>query len=161
MQNVKLKIENAGESDLNIILEMYEELADLHNKIDSNYVPFKYLKSAFEKYLSEIIKDQKAMILIAKNEDKKIGFLIAEIKDRSKEDYQSIALHISDAFVLKEYRGHGILKKFIERAKDFAKINGIKRIELNVDSRNENAVIAYEKIGFEEFRKNMKMDLEE
>jgi len=53
----------------------------------------------------------------------------------------------------------GMGKKMFDELIKWFKRNKIKHVELSVDSRNEMAVKAYQKFGFKEFMKKMRLDL--
>ena len=53
--------------------------------------------------------------------------------------------------VIKEMRGKGIGKRLLFATLDHAKEIGIKRIDLEVRTDNENALNLYKKIGFKEY----------
>lgn len=51
--------------------------------------------------------------------------------------------------LIPEYRGRGLSKKVLEFLVQWGRVNGIKRILLAVDARNEPALRLYERVGFE------------
>ncbi len=51
--------------------------------------------------------------------------------------------------VLKKYRGRGIGKELFRKIEEWAKENGVTRLELTVMCHNENAIALYKKTGFE------------
>ncbi len=72
-------------------------------------------------------------------DDTAIGFLAY----RPDED----CLYLSKFYLDKEYRGKGFSKEMLSFVKSAAIENGLKRIRLNVN-KNNNAIYAYEKLGF-------------
>ena len=66
---------------------------------------------------------------------------------------------INDIYVKKPYRGKGYSKLLLEEAlKEFRK-NGYSDVRLNVYSHNEKALKLYEKMGFKDVSKFMKISL--
>jgi ribosomal protein S18 acetylase RimI-like enzyme len=51
--------------------------------------------------------------------------------------------------VRREYRGRGVGSKLMEQAEDYAKRRGVRRMELEVFSKNEPAITLYKKRGYE------------
>ena len=56
-------------------------------------------------------------------------------------------------------KGKGYGKLLMQEVKQIAKQKGISRIELNVWTFNEDAVKFYEKLGFETYRKHLRLDV--
>lgn len=154
-----MQITKAKKDDLPEILGMYEILSNMHTEMDTYYPPYEFYKEKFEGSLIEKNSHLNILVLVAKEGDRTLGFLISEIKDRSRGKYNSIFLQVSGAFVKTDYRGKGVLRALLQETKEFAKKENITRIELNVDTRNENALIEYEKLGFNEIPKTLKIDL--
>jgi GNAT superfamily N-acetyltransferase len=64
-------------------------------------------------------------------------------------------------YVLPEYRGKGINKKIIEHLKNWASLQNIKELRLEVYYKNIPAIKAYEKIGFSKHMLEMRLNLDE
>jgi len=56
---------------------------------------------------------------------------------------------IQSVYIDKSYRKKGVFTKLINYIKIIAKDNGVNKLKLYVYKSNNNAIIAYEKIGFE------------
>ena len=61
-------------------------------------------------------------------------------------------LNIDSIVVKKEFRNLGIASKLTEKAKMFAKKQGIKTLSLEVSNKNITAYLLYKKLGFVERR---------
>ena len=80
-----------------------------------------------------------------------VGFVILQVTDE---------VNIDSIAVAKNYRNLGLATKLIEKSIDFAKMNNIKSISLEVSYNNINAYLLYKKLGFEvrRVRKNYYAD---
>ena len=80
-----------------------------------------------------------------------VGFIILEITDET---------NIFSIAVKKEFRNLGLATKLIETAKDVSVDYGVDMISLEVSSKNVNAFVLYEKLGFKKrrVRKNYYQD---
>ncbi len=96
-------------------------------------------------------EDWLAKIIVYNNEN--AGFLFFGINNS---DYG----FIYTIYVRKDYRRKGIAKKAIERCIELARLNDVKKVFLNVGSKNYPALSCYENYGFVETEKTMKLDLE-
>jgi len=85
-------------------------------------------------------------------EDKNfIGFIVAKVSY-----YPPIYLHekygsIDDIMVTSSYRKKGIGSMLLERAFDWFSSRGLKRVELNVVKKNQEAYSFYLKHGFKDY----------
>jgi len=66
---------------------------------------------------------------------------------------------ISDVYVKKEYRKQGIAKQLLQQSLWQFKHLGYSDVRLNVFSFNESAIRLYEKLGFQDVCKFMKIDI--
>jgi ribosomal protein S18 acetylase RimI-like enzyme len=66
---------------------------------------------------------------------------------------------INDLYVKKPYRGKGFSKLLMEKALEEFSENGYSDVRLNVYSHNEKAIKLYEKMGFKDVSKFMKISL--
>ena len=66
-------------------------------------------------------------------------------------------LVIGEIYVAAPYRGAGLADRFVERAVADARDHDCEQLRLDVDVDNERALAFYERIGFEDYRKQMTM----
>jgi ribosomal protein S18 acetylase RimI-like enzyme len=100
---------------------------DEKNKVDLNtgYLLIKIMKLNFLKIFPNLIKSYNVLGKI------------------DKEDY-----YISNIAIYPEYRGIGLGKKLLNFIEDLAKNRKLKRIVLEVEKENLNAIKVYENFGF-------------
>ena len=72
-----------------------------------------------------------------------VGYLSYNIKEKHTKK-----LDVDQLVILEQYRGKGLGKKLMDKAKKIAIDNGCDRIELNCWMFNENALAMYEHIGY-------------
>ena len=98
------------------------------------------------------------LLLVAENDiDELVGFVWAE---RGKLNRIAHTAQVV-AGIRKGYRHRGIGTEFFRQLEDWARSNGILRLELTVECANTNAFHLYEKVGFEVEgvrRKSMNVD---
>ncbi len=156
---MNLKIRKATLNDIEAIVRLNEQLANYHRKIDKYYKPGSEIEKSFRKHLSEIIRKRNVKIMVAEIDDKVIGYFIGKI-EKAKSFIASKKIgKISDAFMEEKYRKSGIGRMMFNELVQWFKKNKIKHIELSVDSRNETGIKAWQKFGFKEFMKKMRLDL--
>lgn len=90
-----------------------------------------------------------------------IGFIITKIaKSSGPFDYPD-RLIICEIYVRKPYRGTGLARELVDRARTWARENDCTEFKLDVDVDNERAIAFYEKLGFEPSRYTMVASVEE
>jgi GNAT superfamily N-acetyltransferase len=153
--NNQIKIFIAKDSDLNEIVELGIMLQDLHHKLDGYYLPGVKIREFLYSDLGTSLKNKDARILVAKKDNKIIGYLDAGMlksKPFVKDKFIGI---IYDTFVLPEYRGLGVMKKLLKKIELWFKCKNIKIIELRTNVKNELAINSWHKLGFSDFVVNM------
>jgi len=156
---MRFKIREASPNDIDAIVELNEQLADYHRKIDKYYKPGSETRKGFRKHLSEIIRKRNVKILVAETGNKVVGYFIGTIEKAKPYVVPENIGRISDAFVEERYRKSGIGRMMFDELIRWFKKNKIRYIELSVDSRNETGIKAWQKFGFKEFMKRMRLDL--
>lgn len=118
-----------------------QELAEHHNTVSVNF------KGNFPRKSYEVTLESFETSL--KNGTSKIAVVeeIGQILGFCKVDFHESTGKLDYLVVLKEYRGNGYGKQFMDWAMKEFEANGIKQIEVKVVDGNE-AIHLYEKYGF-------------
>ncbi|MFW6283193.1 MAG: GNAT family N-acetyltransferase [Minisyncoccales bacterium] len=154
-------IKKAQKNDLQILVELNNEVQDLHHKMEPGiFKPSRdaRMSSLFENFLND--KNFTILIYFSKNNEP-LAYLICEDKKKNETDftYSYELLYIHQIAVLKEFQNNKIGKKLLEKVFEIAKKRNIKRIELDVWNQNEKAIKIFEKIGFSTFNRKMSLNL--
>ena len=142
--------------------EEIEHVAKLHNELayfiqketKDDYWNFEILTTGvIGEHLKSFVNSQEGKILIAKENEKIVGFIAGEIigchlpiSSIKKVGY------ISGAYVLDEYRGVGVMKNLEKLISEFFKNRGLDYVEVTFISKNLVARKCWNKLGYEVFR---------
>lgn len=142
-----IKIEKALAADLNSIQKLYIQLFSLMAKFQpSNY---KEVEQNGE-FLKEIIAKDSFGVLVAKDEEQVVGFII--VQEQSTPPYTCLVQHkfayIIDLVVDEQQRGRGLGKSLLDAAEHWAKNKGFDYLELGVLEENTPAKNLYLKEGY-------------
>lgn len=99
-------------------------------------------------YFTNLLNNSKSICLIAKDDNKNIGYLAAcpkEIPYRL-----SRYIEIENMGVIPEYRSQGIGQKLIDECLKIAKDKGFQKVYVNAYFKNIGAINFYKKNGFTE-----------
>lgn len=98
-----------------------------------------------------------AYFLVARNEESLLGWVLV---DRSQDWFTHKEIGwISDVYVKNEFRRNGVAKSLIEQSLAEFKYLGYDDVRLNVFSFNEKAIHLYEKLGFKDVSKFMRIEI--
>lgn len=136
---MSLKIRTAGPSDVSLIREFIEDLADFE-KLNSEVLVTE------DRLLETLFGDQPAAYcLLAEWENKPAGFALYFF------NYSTFlgkpGLYLEDLYVRTEFRGFGIGKSLLKHLAAFAKSKGCGRFEWSVLDWNKSAIDFYLKLG--------------
>ncbi len=149
-------------SEINEVAALHNELAYyIQKETKDAYWDFGILSiEDISRHLSEFIGHPEHNLLIAKDDNKIVGFIAGEllhchlpISSVKKIGY------ISGAFVLSEFRGKGIMKTLEKLMIDFFRTCSVKYVELNFISNNIIAKNSWRSMGYETFREQARKDI--
>ncbi|MEZ3164810.1 GNAT family N-acetyltransferase [Halorubrum sp. RMP-47] len=89
-----------------------------------------------------------------------VGLLMTSVDECPDPFDRPDRLVIGEIYVAEPYRGTGLADRFVERAVADAHDHGCEQLRLDVDVDNERARAFYERMGFEDYRKQMMMGVE-
>ena len=114
-----------------------------------------------KEYFENEYKEKNNILLVAKedNDNKIVGYVFCKITMPDNGPNINCVAFLNGLYVEESYRKQGIATKLIEECKNLAIEMGVKIFELNVLTENVDALNLYQKIGFSEFQKKMKLEL--
>ncbi|WP_332645328.1 GNAT family N-acetyltransferase [Lysinibacillus sp. 54212] len=96
--------------------------------------------------LIEMLKSKvKSAIFVAQHDDEVVGYLIVQGDQPSRIAHRAYIV----IGIVSSFRGKGIGKALFQHAEEWAKGQGIHRLELTVIKHNEAAFNLYKKMGYE------------
>jgi ribosomal protein S18 acetylase RimI-like enzyme len=155
------KIEQATEADVPQIVQLWIELMKLHQTFGTLcFSGFEKFKTDFETLLQAKIMMNDDIVLVAKFDDKVVGFITAEITTTifSDHNHEINLCKVDDIMVDEKYRRQKIGYALIDNLKDCAARFDAYSIELKVYAKNEKSQLFYAAIGFEETFKTLRLN---
>lgn len=89
------------------------------------------------------------------------GFITTDIDESPVVFDQPDRLVVGDIYVHEPYRGTGLAQDLMNRAAERARETECGELTLDVDIDNERAIAFYEKLGFEPYRRQMAIAVDE
>ncbi len=151
-------IEKATKKDFKSIHAIFQEVHDHH--LNGTVNTFKDVDPFTEDEFNIALKDKNTFLLVAKEETKITGFILATIIEREGRHTKfKKTLHIDTIGTKKDFQNKGVGSALINEIKKVAKENKCDNINLSVWSFNDNAIKFYKHIGFQNQKINMEIIL--
>ena len=101
-------------------------------------------------------------ILVAEGEDAIVGFACLKLVDHPGSPYRlpQRYLDVDEFGVDERSRRQGVGRALFEAVREYAKSQGVSRIELNMWEFNQEALAFYEAIGFSTYRRYMEYTID-
>lgn len=111
-----------------------------------------YLKENFSyEQIEGEIKNNGSIFFIVENHEEVMAYMKVNFdKAQTERDYKN-TLEIQRIYILEKYKGKGIGKDLIKKAKELARESALNFIWLGVWENNFSAIKFYEKQGFQKF----------
>ncbi|MEO6684003.1 MAG: GNAT family N-acetyltransferase [Ginsengibacter sp.] len=109
--------------------------------------------------LKNLIESAESEILVAEIDGKIIGSGYAQIRESKPYWKDNSFVYLGFMYVDPSFRGKGINRKIIEELKNWARSKNIPELRLEVYTKNEAAIRAYEKSGFNDHMLEMRINL--
>jgi len=153
-----IRITESRDADLLALLNY--DMQEIHAEIEP--MLFKHHNQENMKALfKEALEDENIYAFVAWDNDRPVGYVMIS-KINFEENYfrkSYSVVYIEHICVLKDYKGHGIGKQLIEKVKEFARDNNIRRVELDYWNKNEKAGQFFRSQGFKTFNERMYLEV--
>ena len=154
----EIVIKRATMEDIEGVNVIRKQVNDMHVAGEPNI-----FKPGFGENMQNFVKtfltEENKVLLVAKEEDLIVGYAALEIIEKEETDYRYALrfLEVGELGVLEGIRQKGVGGKLMEEVKRVAKEFNINEVQLNMWSFNTGALEFYEKIGYETYRRHLRI----
>jgi ribosomal protein S18 acetylase RimI-like enzyme len=144
-----VKIRNAQPEDVGLLMSLVERL-------ESELPDLPYPEDPVEverRKVEQMVDD--GVALIAEEGDDAVGYVLARYGDHGP-----ATVYVSDLWVDSKLRRQGVARELLRQVSEAAAAHGSTHLVLDVDSRNRDAIVFYEHLGFEESAKIFHVEVE-
>lgn len=160
MNNARLKTRRAERSDIAALSRFGVELARLHCSFDSQrFTVAEPQDSMFEEFFAEQIERREAVLLIAEQDGKTVGYAFVRMEPPSLEDLRGSAAWLHDIFVDPTARVQGVGSHLMKASLEAARSLGSDSLMLSVAPQNDRARRLFEQFGFRPTMVEMRVEL--
>jgi len=143
----KIIFREARESDADALADLVVRLKRLNEEFDALLKVREDVRERAKAYIANAIKDKNSLVLVAEHNNKVIGVLKADIRERFFNDPITEG-YIIEFYIMPEYRKQGLGTELLELAIERLKQRGAQIIAAEFPSQNKIAVDFYTKQGF-------------
>lgn len=141
------RISAAKKEDIEQAADLILRMKRLNNEFDPLFTVVEDVLDRAKSYLTHSLGSKNTVVLVATSGKKVVAILRAEIRDRlfykpSRDG------HITDFYILPEYRRRALGNRMLERAAATLRRMGAEMVTAEVPAQNEIAVRFYSKRGF-------------
>lgn len=159
-----INIKELNEEHINQIAKLQKAFIEEHHQYDNEY----YLlaqdsEEIFTNYVKKnmLNNKEKKIFIVEDTETKTVaGYISGWIEQKAPIYHNKEYGYLSNIYVAKTHRGQGAAKLLVNALLEWFRQKKIKHVELTVDVRNPAAIKAFEKHGFKEFLKRMRLSLD-
>jgi len=147
--------------DVEAINIIRKEVNDMHVEAEPALFKSGWPKELQDSVISYIESDN-CNVLVCENNDIIYGYVMIKVVEKPESIHCKALrfLKAEELGVKSGLRGRGYGRELIEGLKTYAKGKGFDRVELDMWAFNEGAEKFYEKLGFETYRKFMRLILD-
>ena len=146
-----MQIRKAKREDLSQLTDLWWQMHTSHYKYDKSYYRLRARVTAHKQaglHYAKQIGNPKAIFLVAHEDSRIAGYLLAQIVDRPPIFPPSRFIFLETTVIDAQFRGTGLFRMLFTHLLKVVEQYNPSYIELNVD-RDNPAVTVYENIGFE------------
>ncbi|WP_394170721.1 GNAT family N-acetyltransferase [Saccharospirillum alexandrii] len=154
-------IREARIEDLDALYELNSVVHDLH--VSFNVGVFKETDQLeVISWFKEIMTEKDFSVFVVELNGEIAGYILCKLNQRPSNIFLNArsSIYVEQIAVSNRFQRLGISKLLFERVFQYAKKNGISKVQLDVWSKNEAAHQAFEKLGFKTYNQKMELELE-
>ena len=140
-------VRRATPGDLPAVMEMFDELADLQEDWRV-FTPRAGLRAEMRRRYDADLADPDAVLVVAERAGEIVGMAAGHVL-RPSSFSDELAVELGSVFVCPDQRERGVAGALAAEVARFARERGVQLVTLKTFARNEEALAAWRKLGFE------------
>lgn len=152
-------IRKLQENDIDGLCRLWGEFARMREGMTSRRILNDDAADYFFGYATGLLQRKDTLTLIAEDNHKAIGYLIATKQRRPPIYHHTRVAYLSDTYVDDSHRGQGILRRFMNELQAWCAAEGITAIDVQIFEGNQDAMAIYKKLGFHDYRRVMRHEV--
>ncbi len=154
-----LIIRRADLADLDRLVALWQELADLHAALDPVFALAPDAVAHYRENLARSLQGDTMRVMIAEEDGVVVGFIMGAVRELPPVYVEKRSGHISDALVTARCRRRGIGARLYRAMTDWFRERGASFVELSAAASNPGAVAFWRKMGFTDYMLRLRGEL--
>ncbi len=156
---VVVRVRRARACDLEAVLDLWQEMMDVHARLDGRFRPTPDARERFRPTLEQWLAHPDMAVLVAKHGEGIVGYLIARINENPPMLLPQRYGHVSDICVAPDQRRSGAGRRLFSAARAWFRRKGVAVVQLSVADANPTALEFWREMGFQDYMHRMWLDL--
>lgn len=157
---IRIEIREATSKDLPEVADLWELLAEHHEKLSPHFSLAWDSKRKWSKYLKKKFSEISTKLIVAEENGRLVGFMLCLLAPNAPVYKERKIGVVSDVYVLEERRMKGVGREMLNFAVKWFKKNRVRTVQLFVAHDNVAARAVWHQLGFEPFMIYKRLDLE-
>lgn len=134
--------------DVPALVELWGELARLHERLDGSFALSRSWRRAYEDYLLHMLRRPDVRVVVAQVNGRLVGLAVGRVTWLPAFFRQRRRGYIQDVYTQQGYRGRGIGRSMLAHLESWLRRQGVRRAELTVAVGNPQAESFWERAGY-------------
>ncbi len=130
------------------MVELWGELARLHERLDGAFALSRSWRRAYEAYLRSLLGREDVRVLVAEYQGQLVGLAVGRITALPAFFRQRRRGFIQDVYTREAFRGQGVGRALLAQLEAWLRQQGVRRAELTVAVGNPDAESFWERAGY-------------
>lgn len=143
-----VRVRVADEGDIPAVVELWGELARLHERLDGAFALSRGWRRAYQEYLHHLLGREDVLVVVAEYGDQLVGLAVGRIMLLPAFFRQRRRGYIQDVYTREGWRGRGVGTAMLSRIEAWLRRQGVRRAELTVAAGNPQAEAFWDRAGY-------------
>ncbi|MEW5721209.1 MAG: GNAT family N-acetyltransferase, partial [Chloroflexota bacterium] len=155
---MSFQIRRAQQSDLDQLVTLWHELADLHADLLPEFALAPAQEQSVRAHLTELLRDNNERIFVAEENGALIGYINGAVRENPPVFVERHVGYIADAIVSARSRRRGVGEQLVETMNAWFRERGIRIVHLSAATGNPIAQAFWRKMGYAEYMTRMRKE---
>jgi len=148
VQASQVRVRVAEARDVPAVVDLWGELARLHERLDGAFALSRGWRRAYEDYLRHLLDREDVRVVVAECQGQLVGLAVGRVALLPAFFRQRRRGYIQDVYTREGWRGQGIGRAMLAHLEAWMRRQGVHRAELTVAVGNPDAEAFWERAGY-------------
>ncbi|MCI0478469.1 MAG: GNAT family N-acetyltransferase [Anaerolineales bacterium] len=155
---MKITIRRAQQSDLDQLVSLWQELAELHADLLPEFALAPAQAQNVRAHLTELLRDNDERVFVAEENGALIGFINGAVRENPPVFTERYIGYIADAIVTARSRRRGVGEQLVQTMNVWFRECGVRIVHLSAATGNPISQAFWRNMGFAEYMTRMRKE---